>query len=231
MFKWLIGNRKYTFIRAKIANFFTNMNGALVFYNEPFRKKVIDLIKQIKKENKIVLRLNEAYQVYMLAKASNKIDGDFAEVGVFKGGSAKLICEAKKNKSLHLFDTFEGLPKLFEMDDKVMFQKGVMKVNIDDVKNYLKDYSDVYFYKGLFLNTADPIKDKKFSFVNIYVDIYESTVSCLNFFYERMNKGGIILSHDYIDVASVKKAIDDFFKDKHETVIELSGSQCMIIKL
>jgi len=46
-----------------------------------------------------------------------------------------------------------------------------------------------------------------------------------------MNKGGIILSHDYIDVASVKKAIDDFFKDKPETVIELSGSQCMIIKL
>jgi len=41
MFKWLIGNRKYTFIRVKIANFFTNMNGALVFYNEPFRKKLL----------------------------------------------------------------------------------------------------------------------------------------------------------------------------------------------
>jgi hypothetical protein len=189
------------------------------------------LIKQIKKEDKIVLRLNEAYQVYMLAKASNKIDDDFAEVGVFKGDSAKLICEAKKNKSLHLFDTFEGLPELFEMDDKVMFQKGAMEVNIDEVKNYLKDYSDVYFYKGLFPNTADPITDKKFSIVNIEVDIYESTVSCLNFFYERMNTGGIILSHDYIDVASVKKAINDFFKDKPESVIELSGSQCMIIKL
>lgn len=231
MFKWLIGNRKFMFIRRKIANIFTNMDAALIFYNEPFRKEVIDLIKQIKKEDKIVLRLNEAYQVYMLAKASNKIDGDFAEVGVFRGGSAKLICEAKNNKSLHLFDTFEGLPELVEIDNKIMFQKGEMVSNMDVVKDYLKDYPDVHFYKGLFPDTADPVKDKKFSFVNIDVDIYESTLSCLNFFYEKMNKGGIIVSHDYIDVESVKKAIDDFFKNKPETIIELSGSQCMIIKL
>ena len=231
MFTWLIGNRKYKYIRTKIANFFTNMNGALVFYNEPYRRKSIDLIKQIKKDNKIAQRFNECYQVYMLAKASNKIDGDIAEVGVFMGGSAKLICEAKINKSLHLFDTFEGLPELSEVDNNILFKKGAMNVNFDDVKNYLKEYPDVYFYKGLFPDTANPVKDIKFSFVNIDVDIYSSTVSCLNFFYERMNKGGIILSHDYNDLESVKKAIDEFFNDKPETVIELSGSHCMIIKL
>ena len=33
-----------------------------------------------------------------------------AEVGVYQGVSAKLICEAKGDKELHLFDTFEGLP-------------------------------------------------------------------------------------------------------------------------
>ena len=173
MFKWLIGNRKYTYVRRKIANFFTNINGALVFYNEPDRRNIIDLIKQIKKDDKIVLRLNEAYQVYMLAKASNKIDGDYAEVGVFRGGSAKIICEAKKNKTLHLFDTFEGLPEISEFDDKIMFEKGSMNVNVDDVRNYLKEYPDVYFYKGLFPDTADPVKNKKFSFVNFDVDIYD----------------------------------------------------------
>ena len=33
-----------------------------------------------------------------------------AEVGVYQGVSAKLICEAKGDKELHVFDTFEGLP-------------------------------------------------------------------------------------------------------------------------
>ncbi len=47
---------------------------------------------------------------------TEKIKGELAEVGVYKGGSAKLICEAKGNSILHLFDTFEGLPNVGEND-------------------------------------------------------------------------------------------------------------------
>lgn len=46
-----------------------------------------------------------------------------------------------------------------------------------------------------------------------------------------MNKGGIIITHDYINAIGVRKAFDDFFKDKVEPIIELSGSQCLIVKI
>lgn len=206
-------------------------NGVIVYYNTPERAKAMDLIHQIKKENDMLLFDNEAYQIYMAAKASAKIYGDIAEVGVYKGASAKIIAQVKGKKSLHLFDTFEGLPEISKIDNPEQFYKGKFVVTFEDVKKYLKKYPNVFFYKGLFPQTAGPVKNKTFSFVNLDVDLYESTKNCLEFFYPRMTKGGIIISHDYIDAAGVKKAVDEFFRDKPETVLELSGSQCLIVKL
>ena len=51
------------------------------------------------------------FLIYSLAKAQSKRPGDFAEVGVYQGGSARVICEAKGSKRLRLFDTFSGLPE------------------------------------------------------------------------------------------------------------------------
>jgi len=94
----------------------------------------------------------------------------------------------------------------------------------------LEKYKNVHFYKGLFPATAGSVKDKKFSFINLDVDTYESTLNCLKFFYSRMNRCGVIISHDYISATGVRKAFDEFFKDKPEPIIELSGSQCLIVK-
>ena len=46
-----------------------------------------------------------------------------------------------------------------------------------------------------------------------------------------MNKGGVIMSHDYMEFTGVRKAFDEFFEDKEEVIIELSGTQCLILKL
>lgn len=119
------------------------------------------------------------------------------------------------------------------MDDPGQFQKGNFSSAFESVKSYLKSYPNVHFYKGLFPSTAEPVKDKKFSFVHLDVDIYESTLSGLKFFYGRMNKGGVILSHDYPSSKGVKKAFDEFFNDKPEVIIEWTAGcgQCVVIKV
>ncbi len=204
--------------------------GAIVLsYTDPKRSKAIALINKIKEETELLLSHIEAYQIFMAVKSTEKIEGDLAEVGVYKGGSAKLICEAKGDSSLHLFDTFEGIPKVDEIDQG--FYEGQFAASSEDVENYLKEYKNVYFYKGLFLTTAEPIKNNKFSFVHLDVDTYESTLNCLEFFYPRMNRGGIIISHDYFTAAGVRKAFDEFFEDKTEPIIEMPGSQCLIVRL
>ena len=203
----------------------------LLSYEDSERNKMMDLINQVKKEKPILLSDIEAFQVVLGVKSSRKIDGDMAEVGVYQGGSAKLICEAKGDKVLHLFDTFEGIPAVGGADSS-HFYVGKYAACMEDVKDYLERYDHLHFYEGVFPGTAEPVKDKIFSFVHIDVDTYESTLSCLKFFYPRMNRGGFIISHDYHDGSmGVRKAIDEFFSDKAEPIIEMSGSQCLLVKL
>ena len=207
-----------------------HLNAVIVFYDDKEKSKVIELIKSIKLENKMLLENNEAYQLYMAVVNTRKIEGEIAEIGSYMGGSAKLICEAKEEKSLHLFDTFEGLPDLSQWDNPSQFQKGNFNSSIKFVENYLKKYSNVFLYKGLFPDTASTISNKKFSLVHIDVDLFEATRDSIEFFYPKMNKGGIIISHDY-DEPGVRKAFDDFFIDKPEPIIEMSGCQCLVVKI
>lgn len=233
---WDIKTILKDFIRTKnfqefINNRFSAKYEIIVSYK--YKRGIIDKIIPLR--NYFCMGVNEAYQIFMAVEATKKIKGDIAEVGVYKGGSAMVICEAKKNKQLHLFDTFMGLPDVCDIDlnnpTGVPFHEGNYCMSLEDVKNNLKDYKNVYFYKGIFPKTAQPIKDKLFSFVNLDVDLYKSTIDCLQFFYPRISKGGIIISHDYnIQSEGVKKAFNEFFIDKPEPIIELSGSQCLIIK-
>jgi hypothetical protein len=192
-------------------------------------KKTVRLMKQIMKEDRPFLLLpSELLMIHSLSKSQTVVPGDYAEVGVFKGATAKAICESKKKKHLHLFDTFEGLPKASKQLDK-RYKSSMFRSNYGRVKKKLSKYKNVHLYKGLFPGTGDPVQDKKFAFVHLDVDLFESTKDSLEFFYPRMSKGGILLSHDY-HAAGVKKAFNEFFKDRPEHVIPLPVSQCMITK-
>jgi len=200
---------------------------------DPAKSRVIDLIRELFQEGRLLMLTNEAYQIYMAVKRTEKIPGSLAEVGVFRGGSAKLICQAKGERMLHLFDTFEGLPEVEEVDSP-LFSHGEYIASLEDVTEYLKGYPNVRIYKGLFPATSGPVKEERFAFVSLDVDLRKGTQDCLEFFYPRMSRGGIIITHDYVQAAGVKKAVDDFFADKPETVIEgsgLPGTQALVVKM
>jgi O-methyltransferase len=192
--------------------------------------KAVQLVRQTRRERQSLLTAYEAYTVYSLAKAYSQLPGEMAEVGVFQGASAKLICEAKGDKPLHLFDTFEGLPKAAEQDGVVHSEKQYA-CSLESVQAYLQGYNHVQFYKGRFPDLAGPLENTKFSFVHFDVDLYESTLACLEFFYPRMIPGGVMLSHDYSMLSGVRKAVDEFLATRPEKPIELPSTQCMIVKL
>ncbi len=73
--------------------------------------------------------------------------------------------------------------------------------------------------------------EQTYCFVHFDVDLYEGTRGCLEYFYPRMQRGGIMISHDYSVLAGVEKAFQEFFEDKPEEIIDQPTTQCMIIKL
>lgn len=189
----------------------------------------LQLIKEIRKEDGFLMcRPSEMYIIHSLANAQQTLDGDYAEVGVYRGATARLICEAKGDKHLHLFDTFEGLPKLGE--DDIRFSEKMFAAGLDRVKRRLSPFQNVFFYQGFFPKTAESVKDRRFAFVHLDVDLYQSTKDALDFFYPRLVRGGVLISHDFPSADGVRRAFMELLSNKPEKIIGLPLSQGMIVK-
>jgi O-methyltransferase len=190
----------------------------------------LKLIRQIFRENRSLMTSYEMWIIYSLTRAQLKMPGAIAEVGVYKGASAKIICELKGDKPLHLFDTFAGLPKA-SAHDRGIHHEGQYTCCLEDVQDYLKDYSNLHYYQGLFPDSAINVSDDRFCLAHFDVDLYEGTKACLEYFYPRMVPGGIMITHDFDILVGVRKAFEDFLADKPESLIEMPTTQCMIVKL
>jgi len=188
-----------------------------------------ELIRSVIRETDMLLFPDEAYQLLSCVRATANIPGEIAEVGVYRGGSARLICEGKGTRTLYLFDTFEGLPTTDRLDS--LFAAGQYAARVDSVQSYLARFSNVHVHKGLFPGTSTPIADQRFSFVHLDVDLYQPTHDALEFFHPRMSPGGIFLIHDYLWAEGVRKAVQEFFAHRPEPILELSGTYAGIVKL
>lgn len=181
----------------------------------------------------------EVKNMARLVKLTKNIPGDLVEVGVYYGGSATVINHFKgKEKKLFLFDSFASYKEAgqFLTQEAWQYDVDVWKTQRSHVFEYVKkrfENDNVIVTKGFFPeNIPTEFENKKISFAHIDVDIYEPTKSSLKYLYPKVNRGGIILFHDYFDNlgASAKQAIDEFLADKPEKPISLGTSQAFIVK-
>lgn len=212
-----------------VKDFFASHNYLLIRYSAGHRRRWLQEVGAIKKDRTLLLDYGEACQLIAAVRAVEKIPGDLAELGVAYGASAKLIRQAAQHRRLHLFDTFEGLPSVDARKDNAKFSEGDFRGDLADVRDYVGN-GQVHYWKGHFPASASAAKDRTFAFVHLDVDLYQSTLDGLAFFFPRMARGGIIISHDYLSAEGVNLAFKEFFQEKREPVIELSGYQCMVVK-
>jgi hypothetical protein len=154
-------------------------DGVLAFYRgaiDAKKRQTLSTVRRIKSETVVELFDVEACQLSAMVDATAKIGGDMAEVGTYNGGSAKIICEVKGDRPLHLFDTFEGIPEVEEIDthgyDVEKFAVGQYAASLEAVMSYLKKYPNVFFYKGLFPRLPNLSERKRFHlFISTWIRI------------------------------------------------------------
>ena len=137
---------------------------------------------------------------------------------------------------LLLFDTFAGMPPVDPLTDGAFYEGESGDTSVEQVRAYLAGFPAVHFHSGFFPESAKPLEQDmalRFKFVHLDVDLLASTRSALEWFYPRMVRGGLIITHDYGDttVPGVKRAFDEFFADKPETVVPLWFTQAVVTKL
>jgi hypothetical protein len=110
-----------------------------------------DLHLTLLEEGKALQKVPERYNLWTLVKRTAHLKGALAEVGVYQGGSAKVICEAKGDAALHLFDTFEGMPNVNLTTDGGFRAGDFADTSYEGVKQYLSAYPNVHLptRKGL----------------------------------------------------------------------------------
>jgi predicted O-methyltransferase YrrM len=179
-----------------------------------------------------ICNLDALENLKLLLHKVKDIDGDVAEIGVYKGGSALEISKILTNDNIYLFDTFEGLPETNEYDN--YHKKGDFNdVSYENILKLFENNNKIQIYKGVFpIENSEVLNNKKFKFVHLDVDIYDSYKNCLNFFHDKMAKGGIIVFDDYnaSTCLGAKKAIDEFVLSKNLNLIFGGGdSQTYVI--
>jgi O-methyltransferase len=196
------------------------------------RRRDLALVRSIKREVELGIEYMDACQLAMAVRQAMRAPGDLAEVGVFQGGSAKIICENRApGRALHLFDTFAGLPEVSPID-ATHFSVGDWAAPLEHARAYLSAYEDVHFYPGVFSDTAHVVEGVRFAFVALDVDTFRSTLAGLQFFIPRLSPGGILVSDDYRWAPGVRSAFDTYFDDdRPEPIIELAGSQALVVKV
>jgi O-methyltransferase len=188
----------------------------------------LSTIRRCRRNAESLLSGSEAFLLHSVVRAQRSLDGAMAELGVYQGSSAQIICEAKGDCPLYLFDTFAGLPEPDE-DEADSLTQGQYPAKIPAVRRLLRSYSNVRIHPGMFPQSAHGIEDVRFNFVHLDADLYASILAGLEFFYPRMVPGGIIIVHDYSTINGVARATAEFFSDRSEGVIELPTTQAMIV--
>jgi hypothetical protein len=153
----------------------------------------------------------------------DEIKGDFAEVGVYKGNSAKIINEKKGNRVLWLFDTFSGFDEKDLINVDASVKGGFKDTSLESVKKFI-GVDQVIYVSGYFPESIpNEANFTNYSFVHIDCDLYLPAKAALRYFYPRLSAGGIILIHDYFvnEWDGINKAVDEFVKEIPENILIL----------
>lgn len=180
------------------------------------------------------------FNLYYLAKSVRALAGDTVECGVFQGAGSYLILSAQNNthSTHHIFDSFEGLSEPeqpdISPDDRIRKWKPYdLSCSEQKVKENLNEYIDkIIIYKGWIPQRFSEVSDLKFKFVHVDVDLYQPTKDTLEFFYNRMIPGGLLVCDDFgfENCPGANKAFIEFINNKPEEIIHLTTGTGFIIK-
>lgn len=147
--------------------------------------------------------------------ATSGIEGDFAELGVYKGNSASMLAHfaSQSGRRLYLFDTFSGFDEsdLVDLDEDQSVQ--FSDTSLEGVRALVGHPDTCTYVAGIFPTSITTEAEKvSFAFVHIDCDLYKPMRDALNFFYQRLVPGGMIVVHDYSsgEWAGATKALDEF---------------------
>lgn len=176
------------------------------------------------------------------AKHVSNLEGDFVDCGVHTGIFARAVMNyidfEKTKKKYYLLDTFNGLNEKYSTEEELK-RNTLMGYDNEDgdlllkqVQNTFKDFN-VKIIKGPVPETLSSVDSDKFCYLSVDMNCVQPEIDALEFFWDKMVSGGIIILDDYGYANSTndqKFAHDTFASSKGVEILTLPTCQGLIIK-
>lgn len=160
----------------------------------------------------------ETTKLLALARECLALDGDFVELGCYRGDTTVLLGELRP-RHLFAYDSFSGLPAKSREDQAgagANFQQGELMVAKKEVLAKLKRHhlTNVILKKAWFSELTPEDLPAKIAFAFIDGDFYESQKQGLKLVAPRLAQNGIIVCHDYNnpELPGASRAVDEFLR-------------------
>jgi O-methyltransferase len=188
----------------------------------------MNIIDSILRKQMLLSGMVSVEQMHILLKTIDEVihlDGELVELGCNMGTTSvyiqRYLQEIKTTKRLHVYDSFEGLPKGNKFDEISLhkkYEKGSCKCAefefIDSFK--ISKLNVPIINKGWFSEISDDKYPNQICFAFFDGDFYDSIIASFDKVYHKMVTNGKILVHDfgYQWLPGVKIACEHFLKDK-----------------
>ncbi|HKO13749.1 MAG TPA: TylF/MycF/NovP-related O-methyltransferase [Acidobacteriaceae bacterium] len=215
------------------------------WYNEPFVRRFGGFSPKSDTSQRAVMNLQpwdcvrrDMLVLLLRGVEERQVSGDFAELGVYRGSTARLIHRYAPARILHLFDTFTGFDRADVALERAAesprgtpaYFSNTSLAKVVDVVG--EPRHTVLTHPGRFPDSIPPeLSSRSFAFVHLDADLYAPIRSGLEFFYPRLSRGGVLVIHDYNAWEGARQAVDEFFADKPELPVPMpdkSGSAVIL---
>jgi hypothetical protein len=173
------------------------------------------------------------------------IPGSFVECGVWRGGCVALMAMAhmhgreEATREIHLFDSFQGLPqpdRNFDGAEAIAMAAGHadgVQTPIDACVASMEESRSlligqigypshlVKFHPGWFEDTVPEAAKTigEMALLRLDGDWYSSTKICLEQFYDKVSRRGVVVIDDYGHFKGCRKAVDEFIAGLGEPIL------------
>lgn len=179
-----------------------------------------------------------AYIICWAADRGAKLEGDFVECGVNRGGYALTAIQYVNfeilPKKFYLLDTYEGLvERLISPEEKAHgVRAGEYEPCYDAVVRTFSPFKNIEIIKGIVPDTLPLVKTEKISFLSIDMNTREPEIAAAEYFWDKLVSGAVMVLDDYgwRKHYEQKIAFDDFAYKRGTLVLPLPTGQGLIFK-
>ena len=130
----------------------------------------------------------------LLCRRLADVPGAAAELGVYRGQFARCVNRLLPDRTLYLFDSFQGFDNAAGAGEAM--QAAHEKTSVEQVMAGMPYPEKIVLKPGFFPESLDGLEET-FCFVSLDVDFEPATLAGLRYFWPRLSNGGYLMLHDW----------------------------------